>query len=95
MDELIKQYPNKSFIPMELINIYDLVEQESRSCTELACRLKLYATYSALLYTYINKHVGHDNANNIFEMAKLTVLYDEQQIIEPKIRALPKSLDNC
>lgn len=88
MDEQIKLGPNNLNIPMELINIYELVERDLKRCKGLVLRLKYYVTYSTMLYTYIEQYLGVGRAYLIFEGAKLAVLYDEQLMVS--FKAIPR-----
>ncbi len=89
MDEEIFFNPKNTVIPIELINIYEMIERDLKRCNALIPRVKFYANYSAKLYTYINKYLGTDRAYGIFEQAKLTVLYDEQLMVSFKAVPAP------
>ena len=84
MDELIKTRPENIDIPMDLINIYEMVERDLKRCPSLVNRLRYYAAYSAMLYVYIEMHLGKGSTYSIFELARLTVLYDEQLMVSFK-----------
>ncbi len=69
IDRLIKEYPHKGLIPMQLIQIYEKIERCLKKRNSLRMRLEYYVKYSAYLYAYIEHHLGKGEAEKLFAQA--------------------------